>query len=84
MSILRDDVDREHLKETLDSHGYRITAAHTTATVEQLRTQLEQPADEGKTAFLRGQIAGLRLALALPEMMLREYEEERKQRRTAR
>jgi hypothetical protein len=80
--MLRDDVDREHLREAVDTHGYVILAARTNATIDQLRNQLEQPADEAKTAFLRGQLAGLRLALKLPDMMLQEYEEARKQRKS--
>ncbi len=82
MAALRDDVDREHLQEVLDSNGYRILTAHITDTIEQQRTHLEQPADEARTAFTRGQIAGLRLALKIPDMLLQQYDETRKQRKT--
>lgn len=37
------------------------------AEIERLRDLLERPSDEAKTDYLRGQIAGLRWLLALPQ-----------------
>lgn len=76
--MLRDDVDREHLRECTDSSGYQILMAHTEATIQQLRDKLEQDASPEDTAKIRGQIAGLRLALKLPKMLFEAYATERK------
>jgi hypothetical protein len=72
MAQRKDSVDAEHLDQVLHTRGYQVLA-------ERLRQQrdlqlraLVKPAGETETAYKRGMIAGLELALEVPQILKRE------------
>jgi len=60
------------VKLVIEEPGYRLIRARVEAAIEQTRLRLEQEMPPEAAARARGELAGLRLALAIPDYLLRE------------
>lgn len=72
-----DGIDAEQIQDTLESPGWQLIRQRIERTLVGKIGELEKPSDEVTTAQLRGQIAGLRTALNVPDILLNEAKENR-------
>jgi hypothetical protein len=68
----------DELLELRASAGHAIVEARINAEIHRCRMLLELPADEARTNFHRGQIAGLRTALNIPQILEDEAKQQLK------
>lgn len=73
-----DGIDAEQIEQTLGSRGWQLIRQRIEKTLAVKLAELEQPADQVVTAQIRGYIAGLRLSLGVPAILIREGEENAK------
>ena len=67
-----DSDDLEDLQDTLRSPGYGRIREHLGRVIEAKIRELVQPSDGETTARLRGEIAGLQVALEAPTQLQRQ------------
>lgn len=73
LAALRDGMDREHMEQVLQSQGYALIKQRLQGVLTGELEALARDLSPEDTAKKRGLIAGLRLALSLPQQMLGEY-----------
>jgi hypothetical protein len=78
MPELLDAGDKDALQELLISPGYGLVRERIADTIQQLSTELESDLDAAVTAKVRGKIAGLRLALTVPDILIAEVRPEKR------
>ena len=71
--------DRDALSELEISPGWRLVVDRVSAEAARRSAELEQPAEEARTNFLRGTIAGLRLLPTIPQILKGEIEAQAKE-----
>jgi hypothetical protein len=71
-----DSADLDALKETARSAGYALVVKRIREEIGRKLTDLEQSLDPEKTAYTRGYLKALRVALALPAILQAETETE--------
>lgn len=64
--------DADRVDDMLDSRGWQLYEQKVLGTIQQLMTDLAQDHTEAVTSKLRGEIAGLQLALKVPRMLVVE------------
>jgi hypothetical protein len=70
-----DGIDADEIRKTTASPGWQLIRQRVETALTGKLAELEQPSDAVATAQLRGFIAGLRLALKVPEILIREGED---------
>ena len=75
-----DGVDADHLTQTVASEGWQLIRQRIERTLELKQGELEQPLDPVRTATVRGEIAGLKLALTVPEILTAEAKRNHEER----
>jgi hypothetical protein len=78
--VRRDPPAKRIDQETLDhmaelqahSNGYALVVMRITDEIRRYLTELELPNEQAHTNFIRGKIAGLRIALKIPEILQTE------------
>lgn len=68
---------REQIRSMLEDPGYALIQARIRDTIERFRSDLESDQTHESTIRARGLIAGLRLALEIPNILLAELSHER-------
>ena len=64
--------DASDVRAMVNSAGWQHVRDRLMKTLDQKRDELEQPCDPVKTSELRGCIAGLKLAIAVPDILFAE------------
>ena len=64
--------DAELVRETLASQGWQLIRERIERAAAIKASELLQPLDQVKTATLRGEVAGLKLALEIPAIVMQE------------
>ncbi len=67
-----DAVDGELIEGMLVSRGWQLTRQRLEHELAMQQAALEQPTEEVRTAYIRGMIAALRLAIGLPDRIAKE------------
>lgn len=67
-----DGIDAEQVQRTTQSRGWQLITERLNKTLAGMVTDLERPHSEVDTATIRGTIAGLRLALGVPKILMVE------------
>ena len=67
-----DGVDADHLAHTIGSAGWQLIRQRIERAVALKVDELQQPLDPVKTVQVRGEIAGLKLALGVPAILQKE------------
>lgn len=67
-----DGFDAEAVREMTESGGWRLVRSRIEKTLVEKMEALVNPSSEVETAKLRGEIAGLRTALRIPEILQSE------------
>lgn len=65
---------RELVKTSIAEPGYRLIQARIEAAIATKRAELEKDLGEAETQRVRGELRGLRLALEVPAILMREGE----------
>jgi hypothetical protein len=74
MAEILDSGDKDDLEELLLSPGYALVRKRIEGTVADMSNELAADLDLVATAKLRGKIAGLKLALSVPQILIGEAE----------
>jgi len=72
VAVIRDEIDREHLKQTLDTRGWQILEQAMRELAGRKLQLLRQDLDAIQTAKVRGYLDALDAVLALPKDLLKE------------
>lgn len=70
-----DSLDAERVEETIRTPGWQLIGERIAVELQRHRLALENPQTEAETATLRGRIAGLKTALEVPGILMREGKE---------
>lgn len=76
MSVVRDEIDREHLNQVVESRGYQMISEAIKSVARRRLNDLRKPVGPEKTAYLRGFLDGLEAALGMPAVLLRSARKE--------
>ena len=66
------DIDLEDILDLRQSAGHQAEQIRMLEAIHALGRKLEEPGPDDNTHYLRGQIKGLRTALAIPEILENE------------
>lgn len=72
MGVMRDEIDREHLRQTLETRGWQIIEQSIREIAGRKLQSLRQDLDPVQTAKVRGFLDALDHVLALPKTLLKE------------
>ena len=67
-----DKIDAEHIRETVETQGYRLIVDRLQARLDALVVDLCTDQSVEKTAKTRGQITEIKTILGLPERLIKE------------
>lgn len=67
-----DRVDAEHMREMMETPGWKLFLQRMTTLKQAKHDELEQHQDEVKTATIRGYLDGIRAVASIPDILFRE------------
>jgi len=69
MEHVLDSTDLDNIRELRALPGYSLVFIRTTDEIKRLQIKLEHPQTEQDSNILRGELAGLRLSLEIPQIL---------------
>lgn len=67
-----DSIDLEQIEHMLDTRSWQLFVERMQRTIAAKMEQLTRDSEEIKTSLLRGEIEGLRIALSIPAILVKE------------